>query len=53
VRPAASDLRRPVEPGSGNVLVSGQQRNRLRGDQGSATLGVARNIGSAIARRVR
>jgi NAD(P)-dependent dehydrogenase (short-subunit alcohol dehydrogenase family) len=47
---AAQDQTVPVVPGPGNVLVSQQDGNRLRGDQGSAVLGTVRNV-VALARR--
>ena len=40
----ATDLRRPVEPNDGNVLTSGDEGNSLRGAQGSALLGIGRNV---------
>ena len=41
---AAKDRTDPAPPGPGNVLSSREGSNRLRGEQGSALLGVARNL---------
>lgn len=41
---AAKDRTSPVAPTPGNVLTSRPVGNRVHGDQGSATLGVLRNI---------
>jgi short-subunit dehydrogenase len=43
-RLAATDRTTPVEPTAGNVLSSTFSGNRLRGAQGSAVLGLGRNI---------
>jgi short-subunit dehydrogenase len=44
----ATDLTYEVPDGQGNVLTSQPQDNRLRGNQGNAALGVARNISAAL-----
>ena len=44
----ATDLTYEVPDGQGNVLASQPQDNRLRGNQGSALLGVARNLAVAV-----
>ncbi|MEI5675618.1 MULTISPECIES: SDR family NAD(P)-dependent oxidoreductase [unclassified Nocardioides] len=41
---AATDLARPVGPGTGNVLAPQPQRHALHGDQGNALLGLGRNL---------
>lgn len=43
-RVAATDLTRPVPPHDGNVLSSMEQEHSLRGDAGSAVVGIARNV---------
>ena len=40
----ATDLTRPVPPNEGNVLSSGESGYALRGDPGSALVGIARNV---------
>ncbi|MET0952434.1 MAG: SDR family NAD(P)-dependent oxidoreductase [Aeromicrobium sp.] len=47
-RIAATDRTMPVPPDAGNVLASRPGGNRLLGAQGSALLGVGRNIASAV-----
>ena len=41
---AATDRRRPVGPGTGNVLASVPRDNRLRGEQGSPTATIVGNV---------
>jgi NAD(P)-dependent dehydrogenase (short-subunit alcohol dehydrogenase family) len=41
----ATDLSTPVDATAGNVLATREDGNRLRGGQGSALLGIARNLG--------
>lgn len=52
VRPAfgvaAMDLTRPVGRTDGNVLHPVQDGNRLRGDHGSAVLGIVKNLGLRV-----
>jgi short-subunit dehydrogenase len=50
---AATDRRQRVEPGSGNVMNSVPDSNRLRGDQGSAVLSLVANVWEAAKLRVR
>ncbi len=47
---AASDRTTPVGPTTGNVLSSSEGGNRLLGRQGSAVLGIGRNVWSALRR---
>lgn len=49
----AQDLIRKVTPDPGNVLSSRQRLNGLRGDQGNALLGAARNVASVLRRPTR
>lgn len=49
----AQDLVAPVSHGPGNVLATRQERNALRGRQGSALLGIAANLAELVNRRVR
>lgn len=51
----ATDRRHPTEPGSGNVLESVPQGNRLHGKQGNAYVGILRNLAATVqgSRRVR
>ncbi|SEC94322.1 Short-chain dehydrogenase [Nocardioides exalbidus] len=49
-RVIAQDLVAPVEHGPGNVLTPHQALNRLRGDQGNALLGAARNVRELVRR---
>ncbi|MDO9377825.1 MAG: SDR family NAD(P)-dependent oxidoreductase [Nocardioidaceae bacterium] len=48
---AAKDLTHPVAPGTGNVLEARPQDDRLRGQQGSAVVGVLRNLRRRVGRR--
>jgi short-subunit dehydrogenase len=48
----ASDERVRVGPGSGNVLASRPETNRLRGEQGSALAAIASGVGRRIKRRL-
>jgi hypothetical protein len=41
----------PVAPGTGNVLEARPQDDRLRGQQGSAVVGVLRNLRRRVGRR--
>ncbi|WP_165807190.1 SDR family NAD(P)-dependent oxidoreductase [Nocardioides currus] len=50
-RVVAQDLVAPVVRGPGNVLASDQRLNGLRGDQGNALVGVARNLQAVVRRR--
>lgn len=47
-RLAARDSTRPVAPSPGNVLDSRPANNRLHGEQGSAVIGVARNLDARL-----
>lgn len=49
----AQDLVAPVAHGPGNVLATQQERNALRGRQGSALLGIAANLVVLVKRRAR
>ncbi len=46
----SKDLTDPVPAGPGNVLAPRPQDERLRGEQGSAVLGVVRNLAAALRR---
>jgi NAD(P)-dependent dehydrogenase (short-subunit alcohol dehydrogenase family) len=48
---AAKDRTAPVAPGWGNVLSSTPAGNGLHGDQGSALVGIARNVGTLVRSR--
>lgn len=48
---AAIDPRRPVPPGTGNVLESRPDDNRLRGEQGSSLVSIAAALRAKVASR--
>jgi len=50
---AAKDRTSPVAPGPGNVLASCPSKNALHGHQGSAILGIARNLQTLLPGRQR
>ncbi len=50
---AAKDRTSPVAPGPGNVLASCPSKNALHGHQGSAILGIARNLKTLLPGRRR
>lgn len=50
-RLAAQDQTTEVPPNPGNVLEPRDELNRMRGNQGSALVGMARNVGALWARR--
>lgn len=52
-RVVAQDLVPAVVQGPGNVLSTLEEHNRLRGGQGSALLGITRNVGEVAKDRVR
>lgn len=47
-RLGATDLDRPTPPTDGNVLASRPERNALHGDQGSALVGILRNVRTSV-----
>jgi len=47
---AAQDQTKEVPPNPGNVLEPREELNALRGDQGSAVVGIVRNIGALLRR---